>query len=485
MESDPISKDELNAQFLIAARTGHSDLMIEFLEKGADINTYDDDGTALACTAKSGHSECVKILLKAGAEDNDYFPAIIEASKRGHYDCVKVLLESGAAVDARCHGDSEETALIRAAANGRTEVVKLLLEAGAEVDARDEENSTALSWAVTWRHVDSVNLLLEAGADVNGCDEDRGRRPLSSAANGGSSDLVEILLKWGAEVNFQDALGWTALHEAAESGSRECVELLLKAGAHVTLVAENIRDNIRGVTALHEAANVGSSDCVKLLLDAGAQPDAQDSRGKTAFCLAVEHDTDECEHSTARHQATQQNVQINNGESTFCLAAQQCVELLTKYSYLRGALEQDVTESRKRIFNALLMFRALGSLYDGFKCPYLQSKILSCNRLLQDDLVFILLDELKKGREIKSPFLLNSKEAAVRFLLKKLQEDVAKINVAALEPAMRNLIEGEEFEEHFAALILEGLDERFEQVKRPHAENAYPDQRKKRKLEEE
>ena len=59
--------------------------------------------TALILAAQSGHVEVVRLLLEAGADkdvaDDDGATALMEAAYRGHVEVVRLLLEAGADKD--------------------------------------------------------------------------------------------------------------------------------------------------------------------------------------------------------------------------------------------------------------------------------------------------------------------------------------------------------------------------------------------------
>ena len=58
-----------------------------------------------------------------------------------------------------------------------------------------------------------------------------GRTALMSAARSGQTEIVQVLLQAGADVNHRDSRGYTALRWAAERGNEEIVRLLLDADA--------------------------------------------------------------------------------------------------------------------------------------------------------------------------------------------------------------------------------------------------------------
>jgi hypothetical protein len=116
-----------------------------------------------------------------------------------------------------------------AAAQGKTAVVKRLIESGCDLNEKSF-GEMPLHYAANNGHTDIVELLLKAGANPNGKD-DAGETPLHSAVMEGKQDVAARLLDKGADVNAQDDQGATALHVAAMKGRPELVDLLLAKGA--------------------------------------------------------------------------------------------------------------------------------------------------------------------------------------------------------------------------------------------------------------
>jgi ankyrin repeat protein len=113
---------------------------------------------------------------------------------------------------------------------------RTLLERGADPDARDEEQRTPLMNATLDGQRDLVRVLLEAGADPNLRDAD-GWTPLDVAVYRQALDLIWLLVHFGADVNAQDDMGISVLMRAvlASKGSTEVVELLQRWGARADL----------------------------------------------------------------------------------------------------------------------------------------------------------------------------------------------------------------------------------------------------------
>ncbi len=128
--------------------------------------------------------------------------------------------------------------------------------------------------------VNALEWLLDScNVDVNIQDK-LGRTALHQAASRGNIDAINTLLSRGAKINARSDSGWTALFFV---GGVHCdvVKVLVDAGADI-----NIQDK-NGLTALHKAVSNKDIDLVKELLSNGADVNTQDKNGETALHDAV------------------------------------------------------------------------------------------------------------------------------------------------------------------------------------------------------
>ncbi|WP_246498802.1 ankyrin repeat domain-containing protein [Microvirga soli] len=201
-----------------------------------------------------GQSTRGKDLLDA-VTDNDVDAAQIQA-----------LLSLSADVDAR--DEAGRTALLIATHGNRIEVARALIEAGADVNAKDLINDSPYLYAGARGHLEILKMTLAHGADLNSTNR-YGGTALIPAAERGHVDTVRTLIEAGISVDHVNNLGWTALLEAiilGAGGERhlQIVELLVKAGADINLADRD------GVKPLHHARSRGYREIEAILVAAGA-----------------------------------------------------------------------------------------------------------------------------------------------------------------------------------------------------------------------
>jgi ankyrin repeat protein len=123
--------------------------------------------------------------------------------------------------------------LYQAADNGKTAVALDLIKQGANLNYLGEYG-TAMDRAALNKDLPLVKALLEAGADPNLSE------PIHNAVYNNNVEMVELLIKYKANVNARNENGYNALHIAALWNPDEKVTaILLKAGANPKVIAKD------------------------------------------------------------------------------------------------------------------------------------------------------------------------------------------------------------------------------------------------------
>ncbi|XP_066515240.1 NF-kappa-B inhibitor beta [Hoplias malabaricus] len=148
-------------------------------------------------------------------------------------ECVSVLLEAGASAELQERGG--HTPLHLAVREQRTECVRELTSCNRtnqnHLNITNYTGVSALHLAVQKGCCDMINMLLKAGADVNQRDQGSGRTPLHWAVETQSCAIVELLLTAGASVDQPSYAGHTPLYCALYRPNKQLQALLESAGA--------------------------------------------------------------------------------------------------------------------------------------------------------------------------------------------------------------------------------------------------------------
>lgn len=155
----------------------------------------------------AGQLKLFRSLLEIGVQieaDIDGMTILMEAAYEGHLDTVRHLVTH--AVDLRINVNQEDnvhrSALFYAFENAQLAVVQYLIAAGAVLEPADHEKNVLMCACLKGnipvidyclQHLDALSFGLQ---DV----DDKGRNVLFYAVTGGSSQVVDILLNAGAQV---------------------------------------------------------------------------------------------------------------------------------------------------------------------------------------------------------------------------------------------------------------------------------------------
>ncbi|HEY1240007.1 MAG TPA: ankyrin repeat domain-containing protein [Bryobacteraceae bacterium] len=288
-----------------AAREGCLECARVLVEAGADVNELTLYGwSPLLVATQNRHYKLAEFLLDHGANPNlankgGWTPLYLATDNRNiesgdypvrrpdmdHLDYIKLLLDHGANVNARicgaqstdkeCKGDTTETRtnftmqwlyedgatpFLRAAQSGDITLMKLLLAKGADPKIATAHNDSALAVAsgIGWvegvtyewspeQSVEAVKMCLDLGIDPNLAD-DQGRTALHGAAHKGRTDVIQLLVDHGANL------------EAHDLGSRDTVNGAMKGLTWIPL------DWARGLVRVGVQSAIAHPEAEKLLV---------------------------------------------------------------------------------------------------------------------------------------------------------------------------------------------------------------------------
>ena len=256
--------------------------------------------------AGDAHLSVLRLLLAHSAnpdlQSNNGRTALMIAASQGREAYVKALLRANASTELQC--SLQWTALQWAESNGQTAIAELLRQhaappqLAAPPDASEATRSSLASLpeeilaaagrgelqkVVKWLHKGGKVDALGSFAAMAPMAPNHATSPISllhAAVTYGQLEMVKELLKRGASVDLQTALGASALMGAVGNGHLSIVHVLLQHSANPDL------KNSYGATALMWAAYGGQEACVQALLRAKADTELLNEAGFTALQLA-------------------------------------------------------------------------------------------------------------------------------------------------------------------------------------------------------
>ena len=249
-----ISRNNALTFLHLAALSGCSDIVRILLKRGANINSKfvvpglgAMPGNTLCAAASEGHLDVVKVLCSWAYQKkillHKTLQALISACRNDHAEVAECLL-SKIRIDINAVDQRYGSPLY--AARYHLAVTEVLLKYGAEINVILSDGSTFLLNAIALtssKRFKTIALLLQHGADVNLAHITTGETPLMVAALAGHSDLVNLLLDYGADVTQVNRAGQTVLdildpmeddkYKAIRARCKEYIETNLPTYKHI------------------------------------------------------------------------------------------------------------------------------------------------------------------------------------------------------------------------------------------------------------
>ncbi len=230
----------MSQELYIASKNGDLETLKRAVENGGDVNRCSHSGASALVTAIwYGQRKCAEYLLQNNADPNKIASA---------YDLPMDDLILGTADPAHF----KDTPLVHAYRKGDMELVQMLL-VDYKVDPNKQEEwvngDTPMLRALHHSHYGNqqklnklLELLISQGADLN-VQNANGWSPLMRTVRQKFSKAMQILLENGAEIEDKNNDNETALYIAVRGQNYEAIEALLQKKADV-----NFTDHLNGHT---------------------------------------------------------------------------------------------------------------------------------------------------------------------------------------------------------------------------------------------
>ena len=208
--------------------------------------------------------------------------------------------------------------IITAVRSCSTETLTTLLKEGVSPNTLSPDGDTLLLYAIhlclckTPHNYNAiVEILVKYGANIN-IDNKNGDFPLILASHSRTPEITKILLNAGANVNIHDDMGINALHMAVMSNHPNTAKCLIKSGIDTNAI------NYMGQTPLHLAAERGGICFIRMLVKAGSDPYITDRHKNTPLDIfSVYKDKYTKYKEELKHQRLKEEDRLRNTKTGF------------------------------------------------------------------------------------------------------------------------------------------------------------------------
>lgn len=183
------------------------------------------------------------LSIDSNGKNNNGMTKLLSLISNRNYDAIKKTINTVKNLNV----PEEMPPLIFSIMTKQPKIANLLLEEGADPNVKNKKYLTPLFFAVSKQQEEIVKLLLEKGADPNDSGAEGDENPLTIAIGKLNSNLANILLNNGANVNKMNRYMNTPMHMVLLTKKPVKTTMINK---FIYLADMNIQ-NIKGDTPLH------------------------------------------------------------------------------------------------------------------------------------------------------------------------------------------------------------------------------------------
>lgn len=171
-------------------------------------------------------------------------------------------------LDAKRLGTPVRIRLIEAAKKGDLDAVRALVESGMSTEVKDDNGMGPLHWAAKNGHPEVAETLIDAGADVNAKTVNAASvTPLHLACTSpafGTTQVVDVLIRKGADVDTGDRLGNRPLHAIVGGQDGDQTSVATKMQSIIDAGADPRLENNRGQNPINSPVGAAAGTAALL-----------------------------------------------------------------------------------------------------------------------------------------------------------------------------------------------------------------------------
>ena len=257
-----------------AINNGHDEVAKLLIVRGADVQKQNTMGNSpLHVAAHKNRKAVAELLIERGADLESkqvaqMTPLNLLALMTDNVDLAKLLIEKGADVNTKNRNGN--TPLVNAAQHGSDGMIALLIEHNADFDTANNGATDLLITAAGRGSLGLFDYVMKKGGIVVFENRDGCKALMRSALSGGSLEIVKLLREKNIPLSFEpNVSGWTPLHRAAANNKPDMLEYLIKEGADINLRTK------AGLSVYNIVEENGHNELLNLILKLGGNTESQ------------------------------------------------------------------------------------------------------------------------------------------------------------------------------------------------------------------
>eukprot|EP00347_Sterkiella_histriomuscorum_P000748 403374657 len=267
--------------FWISAFYGHFAIMKRLLEKGVDIYARNHNGSnVLHISVKKNNVAIVEELIKMkyplDYAKNNGITAVGIAAYKGYIKILEILTLAGA--DIQITSKNGISPLYLAIKANQVQCAQYLIEKKVQLYYNDpvKSDSSPIFFAIKCGNLKMVELICDSGIDLTMCQSSMGYSPITYASSLNQHEILNHLTLRGHDANQEDPQNFSPFARYVLFNNFDNAKKLLQRGANIDYT------NREGKTAVIMAIEQLRLESIKFLLQNGANPHVEDFTGKDA-----------------------------------------------------------------------------------------------------------------------------------------------------------------------------------------------------------